>query len=177
MNSNKPNVIYGKVTSKLKERVYKPLLILTLSAVSITAFSSRYTLLPPVSDYACIPGRLFIMDREDKNISSGDIVTFKAKNTGLFKDGTLFTKIAFGAGGDTVIVDRTLITNGSKTYHTDVSVTADHLKIPVDTLQQEIKLPSGKLFTIGTLPGSFDSRFWGDVDVQSQVIGKTYVIF
>lgn len=169
--------ITGKLTSKRKERVFKPLVIAAFCTTAVTGFSSRYTLLPPVSDYPCIPGRLFIMDRADLNVGVGDLVTFKSKDTVLFPDGTLFTKITVGAPGDTVIVDRNEVFNGRHNYHSDVSVTADYLKVTLDSLSREEHLQSGKLFALGTLPGSLDSRFWGTVDIPSQVVGKSYVIF
>lgn len=173
--SNQP--LTGKLTSKAKERIYKPLILACVCTAAITGFSSRYTLLPPVSDFPCIPGRLFIMDRADQNIERGDLVTFKAQGAVLFPDGTLFTKISAGVGGDTVEVNRNIVSNGPRIYHSDVSVTADHLKVSLDSLSRKEALPDGKLFALGTLPGSYDSRFWGSVDVESQVIGKAYVIF
>ncbi|WP_125825534.1 MULTISPECIES: signal peptidase I [unclassified Pseudoalteromonas] len=167
----------GKLTSKVKERVYKPLLILCTCTVAITSFSNRYTFLPPVSDYPCIPGRLYIMDKYDHKINKGDLVTFHAQGVKLFPDGTLFTKISAGVGGDTVQVKRNMIINGDHVYHTDVSVTANHLKVSLDSLSREENIPKGKLFALGSLPGSYDSRFWGLVDIEKQVVGKSYVIF
>jgi conjugal transfer pilin signal peptidase TrbI len=167
----------GKLTSKVKERVYKPLLLAGVCTVAITGFSSRYTLLPPVSDYPCIPGRLFIMDRADQKIERGDLVTFRSQGVHLYPDGTLFTKISAGVGGDNVEVDRNLVINGHRVYHSDVSVTADHLKVSLDSISRKEKVPAGKLFALGSLPGSYDSRFWGLVDVEEQVVGKAYVIF
>ncbi|EJL6490395.1 S26 family signal peptidase [Vibrio cholerae] len=169
--------ITGKLTSKRKERVLKPLMTGVLCTAAVMGFSSRYTLLPPVSDYPCIPGRLFIMDRSDQDVGVGDLVTFKSKDTVLFPDGTLFTKITVGAPGDTVTVHRNEVSNGRHNYHSDVSVTADYLKVTLDSLSREEHLTSGKLFALGTLPGSLDSRFWGTVDIASQVVGKSYVIF
>ena len=169
--------LIGKMTTKLNERVFKPLILAVFLTVTITSFSSRFSLLPPVSKHQCIPGLLFIMDKYDKNISQGDLVTFKAKGTMLFPDGTLFTKITAGVGNDLVEVKRHLVTNGLTTYTSDISVTADYLKISLDTLSRTTHIPEGKLYALGTLPGSYDSRFWGTVDVQKQVVGKTYVIF
>lgn len=173
----KKKPLLGKLTSKEKERVYKPLLLAGVCTVAITGFSSRYTILPPVSDYPCIPGRLFIMDRKDKLIERGDLVTFRAQGAHLFPDGTLFTKISAAVGGDKVEVNRNLVINGHHTYHTDVSVTADYLKVSLDSISRKEEVPEGKLFALGSLPGSYDSRFWGLVDVEEQVVGKAYVIF
>ncbi len=167
----------GKLTSKLKERLVKPLVVITVCTVSITSFSNRYTLLPPISEYQCIPGRLFIMDKADHTIRKGDLVTFRAQGTKLFADGTLFTKISAGVGGDVVSVGRNNVANGNRIYHSDVSVTANHLNISLDDLSRKETIPQGKLFALGSLPGSYDSRFWGLVDVSKQVVGKSYVIF
>lgn len=175
-DNNRELPLVGTLTTKVRERVYKPVLVGAFCIFSITAFSNRYTFLPPVSDYPCIPGSLFLLDRHDQNIKPGDLVTFKSKGT-KFPDGTLFTKITAGIGGDSVEINRGAVSNGTRSYHSDVSVTADHLQIPVDSLSKVVELPNGELFAIGTLPGTYDSRFWGSVNVEEQVVGRTYVIF
>lgn len=165
------------LASKFKERVMKPLLLAVAITALIWGFSSKFTILPPTSTYPCLPGHIYLLDRNNLNIHAGDLVTFRAKGTKLFPDGTLFTKLVVGAAGDSVIVDRGLVSNGKKTYNTDISMTADYLHLKLDSLSRTEVIPKGKLFVIGTMPGSYDSRFWGNVDIESQVIGKTYVIF
>lgn len=172
-----PKRLIGKLTSKLKERVYKPICVAAICSYVVIGFSSKYTILPPVSDYPCIPGHVFLLDSSNLKINSGDLVTFKSHGASLFPDGTLFTKIAAGVAKEEVEVDRNLIINGDRIYQTDVSVTADHLNISLDSLSKKQSIKEGELFAIGTLPGSYDSRFWGVVDIQKQVLGKTYVIF
>ena len=167
----------GITTTHVKERVIKPLMLgLCISGLMLT-FVSRFTFLPPISDYPCIPGRLFIMDRADQIIDQGDLVTFKARGVELFADDTLFTKIAIGLEGDKVEVLRGAVKSGDLSFSSDIGITADYLGITLDSLVRTEKIDSGKLFALGTLPGSYDSRFWGQVDIKEQVVGKTYVIF
>ncbi|ENP8454714.1 TPA: S26 family signal peptidase [Photobacterium damselae] len=168
--------IKGITNSFVKERIVKPLVIGSVISLSITAFCQRYTIIPSSSSFPCISGSIFLLDRQDMNIQDGNLVTFLTKNAKLFPDDTHFTKLVVGSGGDTIVINRNEITNAGKTWNTDVTLSAQVLHVTLDSLSRTETIKPGHLFTIGTLPGSYDSRFWGQVNIKKQVLGKTYVL-
>ncbi|MCD9476333.1 hypothetical protein GLP21_18465 [Photobacterium carnosum] len=166
----------GVKTSFFKERIRKPIILGGILVLSISAFCNRYTIIPPTGSVPCISGLVFLLDRHDMNIHEGDLVTFLAKNTQLFANDTVFTKLVVGDAGDEVKVNRNSVSNAGKVWNTDITVAAQVLKMPLDKLSRTERIKENHLFAIGTLPGSYDSRFWGEVNIEEQVVGKTYVL-
>lgn len=166
----------GVKNSFFKERIRKPIILGGVLVLSISAFCQRYTIIPPTGSVPCISGLVFLLDRHDMNVHDGDLVTFLAKNTQLFANDTVFTKLVVGDAGDDVRVDRNSVSNAENVWNTDITVAAQVLKIPLDKLSRTERIKANHLFAIGTLPGSYDSRFWGEINIDKQVLGKTYVL-
>jgi len=118
-----------------------------------------------------------------KNIISRLEGTWNNKNLlYLFKDDCRdFIKRIVGTGGDEVqIKDKTVYVNGVAlpepySVHGDNS-TLDKFAGPRDNLKSTT-VPKGKLFVMGdNRDFSYDSRFWGYVDMN-EVKGKAFIIY
>ena len=128
---------------------------------------------------ACLPWDVFLIDSHNQNIAVGDLVAFIADNRmePKFKAGTIVVKQVAGMGGDLVAVDASshYIVAGQNYGVIEKEGAAVAQKSYEDLLVHE-KIPAGQLAVIGTLPRSFDSRYWGYVTPR-QVIGKAYGIY
>jgi signal peptidase I len=107
----------------------------------------------------------------------GDIVVFIYPQD-RSKD---FIKRVIAVGGETVeIRNKTLFINGEP-YDDEHGVYVDDYVIP-GALQprdnlQPLKIPPGTVFVMGdNRDQSYDSRFWGVVDLQD-VMGKAFIIY
>jgi conjugal transfer pilin signal peptidase TrbI len=123
----------------------------------------------------CLPYNLFIVDTYDKQISTGNYFTFKIK--GLepkFKDGSYFTKLAAATEGELIEVkkDKVRAANG---FYGPLDL-LDKLGKEASEFERTETVPKGKIFALGTRPNSYDSRYWGYVDVE-QIYGRTYAIY
>jgi conjugal transfer pilin signal peptidase TrbI len=163
------------------KKYYTKLLILWLSVIVLyfvvqSYMKDRFELIrtgPENSE--CLPYNLFIVDTYDKNISTGNYFTFKIK--GLepkFKDGSLFTKLAAATEGEQIEVkkDRVRAANG---FYGPLDL-LDKLGKEASDYERTDIVPEGKIFALGTRPNSYDSRYWGYVDVE-QIYGRTYAIY
>jgi conjugal transfer pilin signal peptidase TrbI len=123
----------------------------------------------------CLPYHLFIVDTYNKHPETGDLVTFKTKGLSpLFEDGHLFTKKVGATSGQEIDVSNGLIKAHNSFYGTlDL---LEKLQKPASDFIRKETVPEGKYFAVGTLPRSYDSRYWGYVD-QSQILGKTYALY
>ncbi|MBN1547638.1 MAG: signal peptidase I [Syntrophaceae bacterium] len=107
----------------------------------------------------------------------GDIVVFIYPQD-RSKD---FIKRVIGVGGDTIeIKNKTIYING-QVYQDKHGVYVDNYIIPGALQPRDnlppIKVPPNSLFVMGdNRDQSYDSRFWGVVDLQD-VMGKAFIIY
>jgi signal peptidase I len=112
-----------------------------------------------------------------KSPQRGDIIVFKYPEDPN-KD---FIKRVIGAPGDVVEYrDKQLIINGRRVEN-DVGIHTDPRVIPGAYKKRDnfgpIKIPPNKLFVMGdNRDESYDSRFWGFVDMQA-VNGRAFMIY
>jgi len=163
----------------IKPNYKRALIKTTITALTVVAVGAylkdRYTL---AIDYQIgihsNNKQFFIVDKWDKDISKENYVAFESKGmTPYFPDGTHVIKSAAGMPGDKIKVNEHVYVNGTewgKLIH------HDKLGKNIEEFSREETVPSKKLFALGVHPRSFDSRYWGYVDV-SQIIGKAYAIY
>lgn len=175
-------MLVGK-TSFIELRVLKPLLILIVTAACFFMFIGRFTVVFGFGGTPCLQGSLFLLDKHDQNIMRGDLFFMRSRND-VFSDDTQFIKIAGGVAGDIIHLDKNRLAVTStldpfylKKYQIDLSQTAKTFQWPANKLTNVTEVHTGQIYALATLPGAYDSRSFGVVDVESQVIGKLYVIF
>ncbi|OPX19019.1 MAG: signal peptidase I [Desulfobacca sp. 4484_104] len=129
----------------------------------------------------CLPGRIYLVDHQTQKFDRGDLIMFSTDDrTGpYYPAGTKFVKKVFGLPGDRVEIDAQgqLQINGQD-YHFESALepqVVDLLGRETSDFALDMVIPPGSYFVMGTLPDSFDSRYWGLVE-QKQVIGKASVL-
>jgi conjugal transfer pilin signal peptidase TrbI len=149
--------------------------ILCFSAIQL--FSAKYSFgYDGTTGEHCLPYTLFIIDKQDKQLDRHNLFAFYSKNMNpYYPNGTIVVKELAGIPGDRVVV------NEGKVY-VEGKLRGDlphvkKLKKKNSDYQRDELVPAGKYWAMGTLPKSYDSRYWGYVDSERQVIGKAYPIF
>lgn len=145
----------------------------------------------------CMPGKYYFieLDREPA-LQHGDIIVFRtdSRTAPFYMPGTRFVKAVRGIPGDHVQIDAAgkvqidSVTSGphgdvltGKDYHFEAALEPQVLKLldekhklPV-SLATDYIIPHDSYFCMGTLPDSYDSRYWGLVH-QRQVVGKALIV-
>jgi conjugal transfer pilin signal peptidase TrbI len=154
--------------------------MLTL-AVLVLSFSSRYQISFTQSATACLPITAAMIDTKNRTPKRGHLMSFLIRKAEpYFAQGTNFVKIAAGISGDKVTIDIDGVTVTSPEgvvtrYETSASRMLAYTKLSEKDIKREFIVPEGQYFALGTLPASFDSRYWGLVE-QSDVIGVGYAL-
>ena len=108
-----------------------------------------------------------------KSIQKGDNIAFRfPTDTPYFKKGDKFIKIAGCMPGDKLTID------DSKNYFCNdywlgKALDTDSNGKPAVHFTYSGAIPDGKVFVFGTHVRSYDSRYWGFVDIAS-IEGKCY---
>lgn len=133
----------------------------------------------------CLNERFFLIHLgHPKTFHRGDYVQFVvspgANLMGPLFDGHMIVKTIGAVPGDRIKVAK------SKLYINDVYIddlpasdipkTARYLGVSVDAFERDVVVPDKHLFMLGTIKGSFDSRYWGFVSMRD-VIGTAYPIY
>ncbi|MGR5159755.1 S26 family signal peptidase [Vibrio owensii] len=160
----------------------KPMAFVSLLLLSLLVLAQKYRFDVSAGLVGCLPIRLVLLDKRDQSVERGNIVSFLSSSAEpYYANGVKFTKIAVAVAGDRVVVTKgaVMVTtpSGEKvTYETDASRMLSYAQIPLADIEREWVIPKGKIFALGTLPASFDSRYWGLLDLD-RVIGVGYAIF
>lgn len=124
--------------------------------------------------YSCLHFDVFLIDRKAAGeIKRGDLVKFKAPENERFNGQFEVVKIAAGVAGDTwkISKDRLFI-NGDFWGYLHLMKS---LGIGSGELDGTGVIPEGRLYVLGTTPSSYDSRYWGSIEM-SNVKGKAHVV-
>lgn len=155
-------------------------ILLTLIMVSVGAYAKeRFKIGFGGQKRACLPWDVFIIDSHNQDLKIGNLVAFIADDRmgPKFKKGTTVIKQIAGMGGDSVHVDAgaNYIVAGTN-YGVIEKEGADVAQKKFSELLVDETIPKKQIAVIGTLPRSFDSRYWGYVH-PSQIIGRAYGIY
>ncbi len=144
-------------------------------------FSTRFLLLiDGQKGPACLPYDVFIVDRHDKELTHGDMFTFVGRKMApFFPPDIPVTKLVAGLPGDYIEVageemGRTYI-NGVLQY-VKLDLLRHFPEKPANTFNRHEYVPKRKVFALGGMANSYDSRYWGYVD-ESDILGRTYAIW
>lgn len=157
----------------------KALASLTLILLLGSYFEHRFMIGIDTQKVSCLPGnhRWFLIDRYDQMIDRGDIMAFKADQRVLpwYPIGQIMVKYVAGVAGDWIeVTDQAVLVNGVIVAEGGL-ILAQKLNKPATAFIRQEQIPQHALWATGTMPRSFDSRYWGFV-FDEQVIGKVYAI-
>lgn len=132
---------------------------------------ARYRISIDLSSIRCLPERVYLVKIDNSfRPQRGEVVAFKAPHGLMLPqfDGKIIAKLVAGVPGDRVLIknDRAYV-NGQ--FIGELILNGKLGKSPGAFDRDEI-VPEGKLFVIGTLPRSYDGRYWGFLN-QDVLIG------
>jgi len=126
----------------------------------------------------CLPGTVFVIRQSPpKTYERGQIIAYHSRGLApLLQDGYVVAKLIAGLPGDRVEVTPTGISiNG--TYWGPLNVTVlEKSGKTAKSVTRTFKIPKGELLLLGTLPRSYDGRYWGTVKLD-QVIGQAWTVW
>lgn len=134
----------------------------------------------------CIPGRFYFIERlipgRALKFQRGDLIVFRTDNrtAPYYKPGTRFVKLVRGVPGDRVHIDaagKVRITG--QDYHFETALEPQVVELlgkKTGDLAVDYSIPNDAYFAMGTLPDSYDSKYWGVV-CKDQVVGKGLAVW
>jgi len=126
----------------------------------------------------CLPGTVFaIRQSPPKAYKRGQMIAYRSLGLApLLPDGQVVAKLVAGLPGDQVEVTPDGISiNGSYWGPLNATVLEKSGKT-AESVTRTFKIPKGELLLLGTLPRSYDGRYWGTVKLD-QVIGQAWTIW
>lgn len=134
----------------------------------------------PMQDINCLPYKAMLLHRvKPSAIRRDEFVIFSPQNNRMTErfNNRDITKMVGAVAGDTIkVADGVLSINGHVFGKLDIAEkAAKALHVDVSTFDRIEVVPNGYLFVVGTLPRSFDSRYWGFLPI-SEVVGTAYPI-
>lgn len=134
----------------------------------------------------CMPGRFYFIERlvpgRVLKFQRGDLIVFRTDNrtSPYYQRGTRFIKVVHGVPGDRVVIDDSgKVQINGKNYHFETALetkVADLLGRKLGDCAVNYVIPEGRYFAMGTLPDSYDSRYWGMVH-PDQIMGKGLAVW
>ena len=166
------STILGAIARKLRFLTHAPKREYQRAFVVIMAlgffgwiFNTHFGLYLDLAETRCMPERLYVgYPRSDVPLKAGDVVSFRASNRIMLDlmTGKRIAKIVAATAGDHVVSnEKGVWINGKELLQRNalsLEKIAAKNKKPVNI---DKTLETGELFVIGTLPRSFDSRYWG----------------
>jgi conjugal transfer pilin signal peptidase TrbI len=125
----------------------------------------------------CLPPyRVFLIDREDREMLRGGLVAFRALGLAPhFPDGTVVVKEVAALPGDRVeITPAALHVNGA--VRAGGLALARTLGRTPEAFARTVTVPAEHLFVLGRTGDSFDSRYWGPLP-QERLLGRAYALY
>jgi len=126
----------------------------------------------------CLPYDYFVIaQKRPEQIVSGRFYRYTAKGLGApLKDGTPLVKIAAAVAGDQVEVNRNGIFINGKKWGDLNRYVLDKTKHTVEGVTRKYVVGQGEVLLLGTLPRSYDGRYFGPVAIK-QVTGRAWPVW
>lgn len=150
----------------------KVIMVCALVAPAFVYAFDRYSIGIDPQNEQCLPWRVFLIDKYDKEPLRGKIFAFKSEYMERYGKGIKFVD---GVSGDHVTVDaeKTLV-NGKVVGHG--LMYAEKLGFTTKQLTRSGQVPEGNIWLMGRTDNSFDSRYWSSLPATS-IIGRAYPIW
>ena len=165
-----------------RKRFFVRAIIVFLVFGSAIAYANeRFILgLDPQGEHRCLPWVFYVIDTHQTSITKDQYFAYSAMGMEpIVENGHIALKKAAGAPGDQVVIEqaRTWVEGMAQpNSHLMIAPAIEHLYESKEALMREIVIPEGEIFALGTLEGSYDSRYWGNVK-EEQIIGRAFPIF
>jgi conjugal transfer pilin signal peptidase TrbI len=147
----------------------KASIVLVGTMVAVIAFSKFFGVFIDTSELRCLPERVYIGYPKTRTTEVGDIVSFvstERQTFGLFR-GHRLAKIVMAKAGDRVISNEQGVFINGKFVAKRSEISLGKLKDrKLEPLNMDRVLEPDELFLMGTMPRSFDSRYWGVIHEQ-----------
>ena len=146
----------------------------------ITASVLNLRLLYDEQNVSCLQFTLYLVRYHHVDeFKRGDIIVFTPnQQMGYLFDGKVIVKMVGAVPGDIVSVRNGQFSINNKVFGSlDIVKSASkYLKRDMASFDRTETVPSGSIFMVGTLPHSFDGRYWGFLP-QDAVLGTVYPIY
>jgi conjugal transfer pilin signal peptidase TrbI len=161
----------------LKNSLVGTALAFLVVGAGVTAFRQQYRIGVDIDPVRCLPEHVYwVKLHAPADVRRGAVVAFIAPHGLMLPrfDGKMIAKEVAGLPGDHIVVksDRAYV-NG--VFAGRLILNAKLGRGPGGFDRDEI-VPPGKVFLLGTLPRSYDSRYWGFLD-QKRLIGAVTPLF
>ena len=124
----------------------------------------------------CLPEDFFVISRKKPTeVRAGRLYEYTAQGIGpVIADGTRLVKYVAAVAGDRVRVgEEGVFINGKRWGEINPLVLAK-TGTQMATIEGEYTVQAGQVLMLGTLPRSYDGRYFGPVEVE-QIIGRVYL--
>lgn len=156
------------------QKIRAAIVVSALAALGYV-FNSQYGLFLDSSELRCMPEQLYLGYPRNEVLHRGDVVSYRANNRMMLglMTGRRLAKIVAGLPGDHVVSNEAgFYINGELVGKRNPETLRRLQAIGKTPLNIDQVLQPGELFVVGTLPRSFDSRYWGilsDASVDRQL--------
>lgn len=175
-NANLANKPIGFIKPSLSKRIALGVCFTAAAYFSFDSFTSRYTFMIDYTGYRCLDARFFIVDKQDKTFSPGDIIAIDGAGVPILPDENKYIKMVAGVAGQTVTFKNHQVSNGED-FKRYAPVSDEYLQLKKKhNLKTEWQLGPKEIFLIGDTIHSLDARVVGPSN-SDYVIGKAYVLF
>jgi len=126
----------------------------------------------------CLPGTVFVIRQSPpKAYQRGQMIAYHSRGLKpLLPDGYVVAKLVAGLPGDQVEVTANGISiNGAYWGPLNATVLEKSGKT-AESVTRSFQIQEGELLLLGTLPRSYDGRYWGTVKLD-QVIGQAWTVW
>lgn len=120
----------------------------------------------------CLPWRYFIVGQQiPDSIERGKIYMYRAYRIPMMPNGIHVAKYAGAIAGDHVVVnEQGIFVNGHLWGPLNKEVMMKG-RMTMDDVRADYVVPTGKVLMLGTMPNTWDGRYWGLVKLD-QIDGK-----
>jgi|SRR5690554_1552313 len=161
----------------MKVFLMKGVLALTVVLSSGYLFFDRYSIGIDKQVVKCLPYTFYLYDNKNQDVQKGDYLVFNAEGMGpVIPDGQLVAKKIAAVAGDVVSISFEQTTINGEVWENGELHEPKDIDIDAESLIRTFTVQEGEIFTMGTLPTSWDGRYVGPIK-KDQIIAKAYPIW